>query len=462
MSKSQEEKQLKLLQETLDALMDIIVIVNVSDFFKIEETDTPGLLVSEGIRIGENYLILPGSLYILGEEPPYNIYSTGFSKEKGNGYISIEPTQIYDDNNEPLTLYSLINYIYKYYELNEEQRGIIERNFIKGIVEPNKDKAKRNEALTVEPLKLKNVINIMNDKLTNVIPAKEPSFTEDESGQIAFTWLIDPKARQESQIGLTLVMPDNFITTRPIDGYDIRVIEAVSELVDDGRTSFTLRQLYKQMTDTEDPGAPQLAELEESVEKLRTTIGKLDLTKGNDNIEISWNGKTLKLTTIDDNLLPLRGVELLAPNGKKVKGYLITGDILLIQYNKGVNKNGRLLHAPRVPIGGVSKNREYVIIKRYLDQRLLNMSTGALNNNVINYNTLCVDSGIGRPEDRIIRQENQTEKAFNSQIRKRRANDRKIIEAILEGYKKESHIKEWEPIMQSGKFKGYHIKFYKN
>lgn len=136
----------------------------------------------------------------------------------------------------------------------------------------------------------------------------------------------------------------NDILPKNIDDFDRAVLDGVCTLRDNGNKCFTLTQLCYVLTKNDKPTANLKKAVERSIQKLQTTLLKLDWTAHADMKHIvhteTRKGKTIVIQPVktEEAILRIRKDTFLINGNQSVEGYILEKTPALWQYAKAVNQ----------------------------------------------------------------------------------------------------------------------------
>ena len=184
-------------------------------------------------------------------------------------------------------------------------------------------------------------------------------------------------------------------------GYDKEVHDAVASLWAAGNKNVTARQVYQAMTgSTSKPSAAMLEKVEESVDKQRRTLVKIDFSQELRGKTAEFDGEqvTPDSAYIETYMLnAVKGV-VLTTNGKRITGYELKDAPVLYRHDKTIRQLISVPQALLEETSRVASNTETnILIRSYLIKRIKTMSRNAKLSKQIKYET--VYKAIGNETD---------------------------------------------------------------
>lgn len=189
---------------------------------------------------------------------------------------------------------------------------------------------------------------------------------------------------------------------KPMTQYDREVHNAVTTLWKAGNTSFTARQVWHTLTDTDTkkpPSTEQVARIEESIDKQRFTRAVVDFTEEARGRELTLDGESVTSYKIDAYMLNAEKHTIETANGRTVEGYTITRPPVLYQhasiFGQVVTYPMRYLKAA----GRVGQNsEENIVIRKYLLRRIGMAKGRGHASKRIKYSSVYEKAGIAEPD----------------------------------------------------------------
>lgn len=191
---------------------------------------------------------------------------------------------------------------------------------------------------------------------------------------------------------------DDISISKNLTSYDREVYNAVTSLYVAGNIVITPPQVVRcmlGMTSQEKPTDTQIQEVIQSIDKMRSTLIEINATKQIEHLKPHIDGKKVTKYVYNDNLLNLRGTNIIA-GGNDVFGYLIKEVPILYEYSHNVNQiisfDPKLLDTRKA----TRNTKEIISIKGYLLRRISTMKNtkSSSHSNRILYNTVFENSGI--------------------------------------------------------------------
>ena len=311
------------------------------------------------------------------------------------------------------------------------------------------------ETLTqLEKLERIKFFGLMNDKLLKELIRTEPTRevtkkSEKEREKVtALKWAVDMSANTNTMqvpVYVTLYTDEDNKPIENVTMFDTAVLSAIVALAHPTEDApgghypieVTVDQLFRVMNGKQDvkriARPKQAEEIENSIEKMRTSKIYIDRTK-----ESEIFNYNVKSTVIDDNLLHARGATIVTENNRRVRGYQVLFEPVLHQYNR---EKDHVLHVPYKLLDINTSIVENVIeFRNYLLFRIESIYTGALNSTTIKMSTLYKETGILSPDQRLNKTHYKDEDTYKSNVRKQRAKDRKKISDILTDWTNKEYI----------------------
>lgn len=217
---------------------------------------------------------------------------------------------------------------------------------------------------------------------------------------------LDVSGPQEKRAVTTVVTleyeGDGIELAKPMTQYDREVHNAVTTLWKAGNTSFTARQVWHTLTDTDakkPPSREQMARIEESIDKQRFTRAVVDFTEEARGRELTLDGEPVTAYKIDAYMLNAEKHTIETANGRTVEGYTITRPPVLYQhasiFGQVVTYPMRYLKAA----GSVGKNsEENIVIRKYLLRRIGMAKGKGHASKRIKYSSVYDKAGIAEPD----------------------------------------------------------------
>lgn len=238
---------------------------------------------------------------------------------------------------------------------------------------------------------------------------------------------------------------------RSFTEYDRQVADAVTSLYEYGDKShiITAATVYRAMvhaTETETPSPQQIEAVTQSLDKLRFVRVQIDCTEELIRRNIDLNGSQITAGKIDTYLLTLDKMEVIA-GGQKVVAYKVIKTPILYEYSR---LTGQVITVPaalldiRDKTGAKIPNTERrIAIKGYLMRRISIMKSqnGKTQSRHIIfesfYNEICDASELSRRDQQLIRE---------------------YVSLVLDNWKREEFIKDYEELTKGKKKIGVEIK----
>ena len=313
-------------------------------------------------------------------------------------------------------------------------------------------------ALTqLEKLERIKFFSLMNDKLSKELIRTEPTrevtkekekTEKEKSESVVLKWAVDMSANTNSMqvpVYVTLYTDEDNKPIENVTMFDTAVLSAIVALAHPTEDEpcghypidFTVDQLFRVMNGKQDvkriARPKQAEEIENSIEKMRTTKIYIDRTK-----ESEIFNYNVKAVVIDDLLLHAKGATIVTENNRRVRGYQVLAEPILHQYNR---EKKHLLHVPYKLLDINTSIVENVIeFRNFLLFRIESIYTGALNSTTIKMSTLYEETGILPPDQRLNKTHYKDEDTYKSNVRKQRAKDRKKISDILTDWTNKEYI----------------------
>lgn len=168
------------------------------------------------------------------------------------------------------------------------------------------------------------------------------------------------------------------ILNRPMTGYDKEVHDAVASLWAAGNKNVTARQVYQAMTgSTSKPSAAMLEKVEESVDKQRRTLVKIDFSQELRGKTAEFDGEQITPDSAYIETYMLNAVKgvVLTTNGKRITGYELKDAPVLYRHDKTIRQ---LISVPQTLLeetSRVASNTETnILIRSYLIKRIKTMN----------------------------------------------------------------------------------------
>ena len=238
---------------------------------------------------------------------------------------------------------------------------------------------------------------------------------------------------------------------RSFTEYDRQVADAVTSLYEYGDKShiITAATVYRAMvhaTETETPSPQQIEAVTQSLDKLRFVRVQIDCTEELMRRNIDLNGSQITAGKIDTYLLTLDKMEVIA-GGQKVVAYKVIKTPILYEYSR---LTGQVITVPaalldiRDKTGAKIPNTERrIAIKGYLMRRISIMKSQNSKNQSRHiifeslYNEICDASELSRRDQQLIRE---------------------YVSLVLDNWKREEFIKDYEELTKGKKKIGVEIK----
>ena len=238
---------------------------------------------------------------------------------------------------------------------------------------------------------------------------------------------------------------------RSFTEYDRQVADAVTSLYEYGNKShiITAATVYRAMvhaTETETPSPQQIEAVTQSLDKLRFVRVQIDCTEELMRRNIDLNGSQITAGKIDTYLLTLDKMEIIA-GGQKVVAYKVIKTPILYEYSR---LTGQVITVPaalldiRDKTGAKIPNTERrIAIKGYLMRRISIMKSQNSKNQSRHiifeslYNEICDASELSRRDQQLIRE---------------------YVSLVLDNWKREEFIKDYEELTKGKKKIGVEIK----
>lgn len=238
---------------------------------------------------------------------------------------------------------------------------------------------------------------------------------------------------------------------RSFTEYDRQVADAVTSLYEYGDKShiITAATVYRAMvhaTETETPSPQQIEAVTQSLDKLRFVRVQIDCTEELMRRNIDLNGSQITAGKIDTYLLTLDKMEVIA-GGQKVVAYKVIKTPILYEYSR---LTGQVITVPaalldiRDKTGAKIPNTERrIAIKGYLMRRISIMKSQNGKNQSRHiifeslYNEICDASELSRRDQQLIRE---------------------YVSLVLDNWKQEEFIKDYEELTKGKKKIGVEIK----
>ena len=238
---------------------------------------------------------------------------------------------------------------------------------------------------------------------------------------------------------------------RSFTEYDRQVADAVTSLYEYGDKShiITAATVYRAMvhaTETETPSPQQIEAVTQSLDKLRFVRVQIDCTEELMRRNIDLNGSQITAGKIDTYLLTLDKMEIIA-GGQKVVAYKVIKTPILYEYSR---LTGQVITVPaalldiRDKTGAKIPNTERrIAIKGYLMRRISIMKSQNSKNQSRHiifeslYNEICDASELSRRDQQLIRE---------------------YVSLVLDNWKREEFIKDYEELTKGKKKIGVEIK----
>ena len=238
---------------------------------------------------------------------------------------------------------------------------------------------------------------------------------------------------------------------RSFTEYDRQVADAVTSLYEYGDKShiITAATVYRAMvhaTETETPSPQQIEAVTQSLDKLRFVRVQIDCTEELMRRNIDLNGSQITAGKIDTYLLTLDKMEVIA-GGQKVVAYKVIKTPILYEYSR---LTGQVITVPaalldiRDKTGAKIPNTERrIAIKGYLMRRISIMKSQNGKNQSRHiifeslYNEICDANELSRRDQQLIRE---------------------YVSLVLDNWKREEFIKDYEELTKGKKKIGVEIK----
>lgn len=242
------------------------------------------------------------------------------------------------------------------------------------------------------------------------------------------------KKQLEQKVHIILKSDDKYLKQCFFNPFDRIVYDEICTLFFNGNKTFSLAQLvsaiYKQSS--KHINKNQKEKVKNSINKMRVQIVDIDFSEQVKNKEVYYNNEKIKNYYQETYLLAIKKEKIKTENNKVVEGYTLLEPPVLFLYAY-INKQFTCVNQKinKALVGKVSMTENNLIIDRYLKLRIVRMKNKKTNSNkTIQYSAVC---------EQIEIQNNQLlQKAQKQRIRK-------TIHEILNAYKKENFIKDYEP-----------------
>ena len=308
---------------------------------------------------------------------------------------------------------------------------------------------------------------IMHDKTVLQIIAGKPTRLD---GNILGWQIIQDRGNTQRQT--RILLQDKI--GRPSDpptAFDISVLTAIAALCrrnglgdEKNKLPVTIKEVFQALNHIENPQkedkptALQAKEIQDSIERMFTTRITINYQE-----ELNCGTKFKTWGKGDD--MGERVTWLLKGewqkqkiNGQLVKNGFVVEEIpLLYMYN---HEKGTISHIKNSLLNTTKhtgKDIGTAAIKEYFACEIEQMKTGYRDSNTILIDTIYTKLNMQRPEDKIRPENYENTNAYNSNLRKRAQQDRKLFENILKAFSENNFISGYEVKKQGRLITGYTI-----
>lgn len=321
------------------------------------------------------------------------------------------------------------------------------------------------------PLPVIKTFGLMNDKVVNRISSGDLAEQKTPEGNLIYRAGINQAQAGQKKVVVDLKLAfegENTELSKPVNDYDIAVYNAVS-------TAFfyhnaknprkplyiTPQEIWRTMNGIQDaksnPSASQVQAVCDSVDKMRSTFARMDITQELQAFKRNYKDSRIKSGLIETYLLNASKATFTTEKGNTVTGYRVLEEPVLYTYNK---ENEHLIFIPieLLDTSATTRNEAYVTnFRQYLLRQIENMYSGERDSKRILFNTVYKSTGITPPELRPDPNAYKSEKDYNAKINKERKKDKDKIFSILESFRIKDYIKDFAPVKNGRTFTGVDI-----
>lgn len=246
-------------------------------------------------------------------------------------------------------------------------------------------------------------------------------------------------------IGVTIQFDDTITLPSSLNAYNNCIHNGACTLFETGNKVFTIDMLYRAingLTNSEKVDNITLKKLEKEVDKMRVTLIDIYFKAQAENYNL--DNEKIDSYRLNDYLLPLKKIEATTINGFKKTAYYFKEIPPVLKYSKVFNQV-RTLPIELYNIKGLNNSNQITTIKHYLITQIESMKKkgkSSARNNVISYETLLTDCEI------------KLKKSNPSDTIKK---NRDYIKKMLEQWKQQGYIKDFEEIKKARTFTGVKI-----
>lgn len=198
--------------------------------------------------------------------------------------------------------------------------------------------------------------------------------------------------------------------------------------------------------DKYNPSPDQLKSVRLSMEKLRRTFIKINVSEEINHKIIKLDGKSHRVKNgfMDDQMISASRIEFQTEKGQVLTGYRIKDEPILYQYvrSKGKAESGQVINAPYGMLKLESRDGNNIEISQFLIVRVMQMKSGHLKSRRIKFSDMYESGGITLPEQRISGGVQTASDA--QQVRRMYQRDRERVVEILKGWIAAGHIKGYK------------------
>lgn len=188
--------------------------------------------------------------------------------------------------------------------------------------------------------------------------------------------------------------------------------------------------------DKYNPYPEQLKSVRLSMEKLRRTFIKINVSEEIKHKIIKLDGKSYRVKNgfMDDQMLSASRIDFRTEKGQILTGYRIKEEPILYQYvrSKGKADSGQVINAPYEMLKLASRDEKNIEISQFLIVRVMQMKSGHLKSRRIKFSDMYESGGITLPEQRISGGVQTASDA--QQVRRMYQRDRERVVDILKGW----------------------------
>lgn len=196
------------------------------------------------------------------------------------------------------------------------------------------------------------------------------------------------------------------------------------------------------------PYIEQLKAVQQSMEKLRRTFIKINITEEIKNKFIKIDDRYWKKVKdrgfMDDQMISASRIDFRTEKGQILTGYRIKEEPILYHYvrSKGKAETGQIISAPYDMLRLESRDGNNIEISQFLLVRIMQMKSGHLKSRRIKFSDMYESGGITLPEQRISGGVQTASDA--QQVRRMYQRDRERVVEILRGWMAAGHIRGYK------------------